>query len=280
MEGDRTLPALPEARRTRSHLSGDEEDVPDPGDGARPSLFFVAGDFNQLELRVMAAVSGDPAMVETLNRDPSRPDGNLHARTTSVLFGVPVNEAKKDLRLYTAGKSVNFAVSYGAAESKIREMIEAQALLNPDLGLSIPTREEARSWLATHKRAYSRYWEWVEEELDRCRSRGYTETLFGLRRYLPHLTSSDPALRSEAERQAINHVIQGTAAWCVKLAMKRVWDAGLDIRLQIHDEILLVSPDPVRDAETLRSCMEMDLLPFVPLRADVSYGQNWLEAHK
>ncbi len=279
MESHHTVSSLPGPSRVRPRLSEGEGDVPDTS--GHPEIAFVAGDYNQLEVRVMAAVSGDPAMVETLCRDPNGPGGNLHARTTSALFGVPVEDAKKDLRLYTAGKSVNFAVGYGATEGKVRELIEAQALRNPSLGLSVPSREEAKQWLLAHRATYSRYWEWAEDELSRCRSRGYSLTLFGHRRELYNLHSSDPSLRMEAERQAINHVIQGSAAWIVKLAMQRAWETGLDLRLQIHDEILIVSEDPEQDAARLRACMEMEkLIPHVPLRVDVSWGRTWLDAHK
>lgn len=246
-------------------------------------MILIAADYSQLEARIAAFLSRDAAMLEVFRHDPSTPEGNLHVRTTSSVFGISPEEARNNLALYTAGKTLNFLTLYGGGADKVVAGLEKRAEEQPGLALRVPTEEEAREWLAAHRRTYPGYWEWVGRVIDESRARGYSLTVFGRPRFLPDLDSPRPDLRAEAERQAVNHCIQGTAADIAKMAMLQLRRniPGIRILLQVHDEILIEHEDDsivpmVCDIMTL----EQPFRPYVDLVVDVGTGRNWWECHK
>lgn len=249
---------------------------------------LVAADMSQLELRIAAAASKDPVMIEILSHDPLAPEGDMHIRTAAQITGLPLDSIPKSWR--NQAKIVNYLSNYDGRESKLIEGVEKRVLEDPDSGLTVPTILEARRWLAAHHALYERYWKWKYWTLARVRDLGYAETMFGRPRFFPDINSYDDGLRKDAERAACNHVIQGTAADLLKMAMIRVaedpWmsEAGY-MTLQVHDEIVSIVH---RDEDATEYGVKLDrymqcsqpFLPDVKLVVDVGYGSNWKDTHK
>jgi DNA polymerase-1 len=234
---------------------------------ARPGWVLVDADYSQIELRVMAAMAGEEAMLRAFG---ARRD--IHTLTASQVFGLPPELVTPALR--TRAKAVNFGIIYGIGAFSLAKDIgvgfkEAQDYINGYLG-HYPAVRECRARL-----------------VEQAKERGYAETLFGRRRPLPELSSSQRPLREFGERVAMNMPVQGTAADIIKIAMVRVAGRlereGLRARLvlQVHDE--LVAEAPLEEAEAvaalLREEMEGAASLSVPLVADVHAAQNWDEAH-
>ena len=229
---------------------------------------LFSADYSQIELRVMAALSGDEAL-----RDAFRAGHDIHAATASRVYGVPMEALLPEMR--RTAKMVNFGIIYGISAFGLAQR------------LGIP-REQARSLIENYFQQYPGIRQYMDRTIDGAKRHGYVETLCGRRRYLRDINSANQTVRSAAERTAINTPIQGTAADMIKRAMVRIAGAlqerGLRSRmvLQVHDE--LVFEVPLAEKETVRPLVEelmTTALPLegVPVVVESGFGANWLEAH-
>jgi DNA polymerase-1 len=230
-----------------------------------PDPHLLSADYSQIELRIMAHITEDPALLEAFERDE-----DIHAATASQIFGVPLGEVTPLMR--RRAKVFNFGVLYG---------LSAHGL---SLREKIP-REEAAEFIRTYFDKYPGIKRYVEETVERVRELGYAETLFGRRRYLPEISSGNFNVRQAAERAAVNMPVQGTAADIIKIAMNRI-DAEMQKRrlrslmtLQIHDELMFECPG--EELEEVRA-LAVDIMPKsmamkAPLKIDTKVGKNWGE---
>lgn len=224
-------------------------------------------DYSQIELRVLASLSEDEALIEAY-----RHAVDIHAVTASQVFGVPLHEVTPLLR--RNAKAVNFGVVYGISAFGLSE----------DLSIS---RGEAKDYINNYFKTYPKVKQFLDRQIQEAREKGYSTTLFGRIRPIPELKSSNFMQRSFGERVAMNAPIQGTAADIIKIAMVRVrrklLEEKLDARivLQIHDELLVESAkkDAARVEELLRDTMRQAADLKVTLEVDVHQGASWLLAH-
>ena len=230
---------------------------------ARPGWLLVDADYSQIELRVLAHISGDPTMINAF-----REGQDIHARTASEVYGVPLDEVTPQMR--SACKAVNFGIVYGISEFTLAK----------NIGVS---RFEAKDFIDRYFRRYPGVKAYMDAAVKKGHAQGYVTTMMGRRRYLPELASANFAVRSFGERCAMNSPIQGTAADIIKLAMIAV-DRALreeDLRakliLQVHDELIVEAPEDEaeRVRELLRRCMEGVVTLSVPLKTDISIGGDW-----
>ena len=230
---------------------------------ARPGWLLVDADYSQIELRVLAHISGDETMIHAF-----RQDQDIHARTASEVYGVPLDQVTPQMR--SACKAVNFGIVYGISEFTLAR----------NIGVS---RFEAKDFIDRYFRRYPGVKAYMDAAVKKGREQGYVTTLMNRRRYLPELASPNFALRSFGERCAMNSPIQGTAADIIKLAMIAVDGAlrqeNLRARLilQVHDELIVEAPEEeTRRVEALlRRCMEGVVSLSVPLKTDISVGGDW-----
>lgn len=228
---------------------------------------FVDADYSQIELRVLASLSGDENLIGAYSHAV-----DIHAVTASQVFHVPLEEVTPQLR--RNAKAVNFGVVYGISAFGLSE------------GLSI-TRAEAKDYINNYFRTYPKVKEFLDRQIREAKELGYTRTLFGRIRPVPELKSSNFMQRAFGERVAMNAPIQGTAADIMKIAMVQVHRAlkeeGLDARivLQIHDELLVEvsEKDADRTMELLKETMKKAADLKVNLEVDAHKGHSWLEAH-
>jgi DNA polymerase-1 len=233
--------------------------VPDEG------LSFLAADYSQIELRVMAHFSGDQAFVQAFEKGI-----DVHKQTASVIFDVPVDQVTPDMR--ARAKTINFATLYGQGDFSLARQ----------LGIS---RREAREFIEEYFRRFSGVRAFLDEQVGLARDRGYVETLSGRRRYVPELKSRNWNIRQFGERVAQNTPIQGTAADLIKRAMidvhrtLRERASPARLLLQVHDELLFEVPDDqVHEVGKLvKSKMENAMSLRVPLVVDLGVGRNWYE---
>jgi DNA polymerase-1 len=230
---------------------------------------LVSADYSQIELRIVAAISGDENMCEAF-----RTGKDIHTATAAKVFNVPETEVSKEMR-YKA-KSVNFGIIYGQGAFGLSE----------NLGIS---RTEAKEIIDNYKKQFPRIQQYMDDTVAFAKTNGYVQTLMGRKRWLKDIGSANFTVRGFAERNAINSPIQGTAADMIKLAMisisKAIQKANLQTKmlLQVHDE--LVFDVPKSELETIKpiilNCMQNALvLPNeVPTDAELGFGNNWLEAH-
>lgn len=233
---------------------------------AKEGCVLVDGDYSQIELRILAHMSGDKNMRETFIRGE-----DIHARTAALVNGVSMEEVTGHMR--SAAKAVNFGIVYGISDFG----------LSQNIGIS---RKEAAEFISRYFATYPGVYEFMERAKQDGRSKGYSETLYGRRRPLPELLSSNFNTRSFGERVAINTPIQGTAADIIKAAMVRVHEELIKgkfrsrLILQVHDELIIEAP--VDEAEQtknlLKTIMENVILLDVPLLSDVNVGVNWYES--
>lgn len=230
---------------------------------ARPGWVLVDADYSQIELRVLAHISGDPTMIHAFNEDQ-----DIHARTAAEVYGVPLSEVTGKMR--SASKAVNFGIVYGISEFTLAK----------NIGVS---RYEAREFIDRYFDRYPGVKAYMDAAVKKGHEQGYVTTLMGRRRYLPELQSSNYNLRSFGERCAMNSPIQGTAADIIKLAMIKVFDAlregGYRAKLimQVHDELIIEAPADEAEAvkALLKGCMEHIFPMSVPLKTDISIGGDW-----
>ena len=235
--------------------------VPEPG-----CLFFSA-DYSQIELRVMAHLSGDENMIEAF-----REGHDIHAATAAKIYKVGMDEVTRDQR--TKAKRANFGIIYGITVFGLAERLDI-------------SRDEARQLIDGYFETFPRVRDYMEQAKEQARTQGYVETLFHRRRYLPDINSRNATVRGFAERNAINAPIQGTAADIIKVAMIRIAErfAREGVRskmmLQVHDELNFSVLPEEKEAveriviEEMQGAFDMK----VPLVADCGWGANWLEAH-
>ena len=235
--------------------------IPDEG------CLFLSADYSQIELRLMAHFSQDEHMLAAF-----RSGQDIHAATAAKIYGLPIEEVSKDQR--RNAKTANFGIIYGISAFG----------LSQQLGCS---RTEAKQLIDDYFAAFPRVISYIESQKEQARVRGYAETLFGRKRYLPDIQSHNATVRAFAERNAVNAPIQGTAADIIKMAMvsihRRLKEEGLRAQMimQVHDELNFNVPkDEVdRVREIVVSEMQNAVHLSIPLIAECGVGGNWLEAH-
>ena len=229
-------------------------------------LFFSA-DYSQIELRIMAHLSGDPHMIEAFQSG-----ADIHAATAAKIYGIPVEEVTSDMR--RKAKTANFGIIYGISVFGLAER------------LGIP-RSESKELIDGYFSTYPRIKEYMEESIKVAKEKGYVETIFKRKRFLSDINSHNAVVRGYAERNAINAPIQGSAADIIKLAMVRIYERfeeeGLKSKmiLQVHDELNFnVYKEEAEEVKKIvLEEMENVMKLRVPLIADCGEGENWLEAH-
>jgi DNA polymerase-1 len=227
---------------------------------------FLSADYSQIELRVLAHLSEDPAFVEAF-----RADRDIHRETAARIFGVDPEAVSGGMR--DQAKTINFATIYG----------QGPAALAGQLGIS---RAQAEEFIASYFERFAGVRRYLDEMKDQARERGYVETLLGRRRYIPEIRSRNPGVRGFGERLATNSPIQGTAADLIKIAMIRLHDrlaesgTGARMLLQVHDELLLEVPEDAIEAtrSIVRAEMEGAIALDVPLKVDIGFGGSWYES--
>ena len=247
---------------TRTELGKNVRKVFKPEEGR----IFVDADYSQIELRILAHISEDQTMVEAFNADM-----DIHTITASKIFGVDVENVSKQLR--SRAKAVNFGIVYGISEFGLAE----QTGIN---------RKEAKNFMEQYLTHYSGIKHYMEDIVEEAKAKGYIDTMFGRRRYIPELKSSNYMVRKFGERVAMNTPIQGTAADIMKIAMIHVYqklkEEGLKSKLvlQIHDELLVEAPIEEKEKvkEILVKEMENVVKLKVPLKVEAEEGKNWLQA--
>ncbi len=228
---------------------------------------ILAVDYSQIELRMLAHLSGDAALIESYKEGI-----DIHARTAAAIYGVDINDVTSDMR--RDAKVVNFGVLYGMTAFRLSR------------DLKIPMGQ-ARDFIEGYFGMYQGVQQYIEDIKTSAHRDGYVETLSGRRRYIAGIDSSDRMESQMAERMAVNTPVQGSAADLIKIAMiriqKRINDENLPLRmmLQVHDELVFECPRDQVDAmaQMVKTEMEGAMLLKVPLVASVGFGENWLEAH-
>jgi len=226
---------------------------------------IVSADYSQIELRILAHVTGDPGLVEAFATGQ-----DIHTRTAAEVFGVAAAEVTADLR--GRAKAVNFGIVYGLSDFGLARSISV-------------SRQEAREYIENYFLRYKGVKEYIERTKTEAREKGYVTTILNRRRYLPELFSPSRTLRSFGERAAVNMPIQGSAADIIKLAMLRVHEELTRRRLetkmilQVHDELIFDVPRRELEevAGLVRDCMENAVALKVPLIVDIKAGPNWYE---
>ena len=226
---------------------------------------FIGADYSQIELRILAHLSGDPAFVEAFQRGR-----DVHRDTAAIIFGVASNAVTPAMR--GQAKTVNFATIYG----------QGPVSLARQLGISVT---QAREFIDNYFTRFPAIRAYLDGQVELAREQGYVETLLGRRRYIPELHSKNPSIRGFGERVATNSPIQGSAADLIKLAMIRIHhelrDGGYLGRmiLQVHDELLFEVPPDELDAVQALVCSEMEgaIDLDVPIAVDIGVGVNWYE---
>lgn len=235
---------------------------------APPGHLLLAADYSQIELRVLAHLSGDPYLIESFLLDQ-----DVHARTAAEVFGVPLDQVTTEQR--TRAKAVNFGIVYGISDFGLAR----------DIGVS---RSQAKQYIDSYFARYAGVKNYLERTVAEAREKGYVTTLMKRRRYLPDINSRNRTLRQFAERTAMNTPIQGSAADIIKLAMVNVHRELKRRRLrtrlilQVHDELIFEVPEEeLEEVKTLvQQGMEKVLSLRVPLKVDLKVGPNWLEMKK
>jgi DNA polymerase I len=234
---------------------------------ASPGFSLVAADYSQIELRIMAHLSGDASLLNAFAEDR-----DVHQATAAEVFGLPLDAVTADQR--RSAKAINFGLIYGMSAFGLARQ----------LGIG---RNEAQKYVDLYFDRYPGVKRYMDETKQKARDAGFVETLFGRRLYLPEISSRNQALRQYAERSAINAPMQGTAADIIKRAMIVVdqWlttsHAPARLIMQVHDELVLEVADEAIDTivHTLRESMARAAQLAVPLKVDVGIGLNWDEAH-
>ncbi|MFD2601796.1 DNA polymerase I [Flavobacterium suzhouense] len=228
---------------------------------------ILSADYSQIELRIIAALSGDPEMVSAFQKGE-----DIHASTAAKVFNVALNEVTREQRSHA--KTVNFGIVYGVSA----------------FGLSNQTslsRSESKELIDAYYKTYPRLKQYISEQVEIAREQGYVQTISGRRRYLKDINSQNMVVRGGAERNAVNAPIQGSAADIIKIAMiniqKRLVDEGWKSKmlLQVHDELVfdVHNSELEKIKPMIKQEMESAFKLDVPLEVDMGTGKNWLEAH-
>jgi len=232
----------------------------------KPGCVLVDADYSQIELRVLAHIAGDSVMCNAFSTGL-----DIHTATAAQVFGVPMEEVTSLQRRHA--KAVNFGIVYGISEFSLAE----------DIGVN---RWEAKEYIENYLTNYAGVRKYMKDVVANAREIGYTETMFGRKRYIPELKASNFNVRSGAERIALNTPIQGTAADLIKLAMIRVEKAlnenypQAQLLLQVHDELIVECPEEIAPQVAALISREMEGIAAlkVPLTAEAKYGKSWYDA--
>ena len=233
---------------------------------APPGALLLTADYSQIELRLLAHLSGDPAFVQAFEQG-----GDIHRQTAAIIFGVPQEQVTSEMR--ARAKTINFGTIYG----------QGPFALARQLGI---TQEEARAFIQAYFTRFAGVRAWLDRTVAEAREKGYVETLFGRRRYVPELKDRNFNIRAFGERTATNSPLQGSAADLIKIAMVRIAAAltsgGLASRmiLQVHDELVLEVPAQEASiaTELVKRHMEGAAKLRVPLLVSIGVGMNWVDA--
>ena len=234
-----------------------------PEDGCE----FFSADYSQIELRIMAHLSGDKNMIEAF-----REGDDIHAATAAKVYKITIEDVTREQR--SKAKTANFGIIYGISVFGLAER------------MNVP-RQEAKELIDGYFETYPQIKKYMEKSIERARANGYIETIFGRKRFLPDINSRNAVVRGYAERNAINAPIQGSAADIIKVAMIKIFQRfqSESIRskmiLQVHDELnfSVVPEEKEKVQQIVMEEMEKAYLMQVPLKADCGWGNNWLEAH-
>lgn len=224
---------------------------------------LIAADYSQVELRVLAHLSGDTSLIRAF-----KDQEDIHTFTASLIYGCPKENVTVEMR--SAAKTVNFGIIYGMGSFG----------LSKDLGISV---EEADDFISAYFKRYQGVSGFIDRTLRDARSNGYVSTLLNRRRYIPEIKSGNERIRSFAERAAVNTVVQGTAADIIKIAMIKCHDffreTDTDMIIQVHDELVFESPvsGMTETALDIKKIMETVLVLEVPLTVRIELGNNWLD---
>jgi DNA polymerase-1 len=232
---------------------------------APPGSSLLAGDYSQIDLRVLAHLSQDPGLLNAFQQDE-----DIHAATAAQLLGIATSEVTPDMR--RLAKTVNFGVIYGMSEYGLEQATEL-------------SREEAARFIAAYFEKYPKVKQYLDQTKEQARKTGYVQTILGRRRYIPEINSSNRQVKESAERMAINMPVQGTSADIIKIAMinlQREMDKQQlksKMLLQVHDELVFEVPE--EELEKMRQLvlqvMSTALKLSVPLKVDIKTGANWGE---
>ncbi|MGB0374536.1 MAG: DNA polymerase I [Opitutales bacterium] len=234
----------------------------------QPEWKILSADYSQIELRILAALSEDPSMIQAFN---DRQD--IHASTAAKIFDVPIKDVSREQR--STAKMVNFGIPYGISAFGLAQR------------LGTVSRTEAQAIIDNYFQQFPTIQNYINDQVEKARKDGYVTTLMGRRRYLRDINSSNGSIRAASERNAINMPIQGTAADLIKIAMIRIStkmkEANLQSKLllQVHDELIFdLHPD---EESSLKEILKTEMVHAIdfncPLEIDIGIGNNWLEAH-
>jgi DNA polymerase-1 len=226
---------------------------------------LVAADYSQIELRLLAHLSDDPAFVQAF-----RAGGDIHRQTAALIFDVPIEQVTKEMR--ARAKTINFATIYGQGPHALSRQLKI-------------AHAEAKEFIDKYFQRFHRVREYLDSMVEFAREHGYVQTIFNRRRYIPELRDRNFNIRAFGERTAANSPIQGSAADLIKIAMIRIHQAlaaralNAKMLLQVHDELVFEVPAPeLEDVKTLVTFeMEHAATLAVPLVVDIAAGENWLE---
>ncbi len=230
-------------------------------------FILMCADYSQIELRVIASLSGDINMIDAFNKDE-----DIHTSTASRIFNVHKDKVSREQR--SNAKTVNFGIIYGVSAFGLSQQTD----LN---------RKESKILIDNYYESYPTLKEYMSKQIDFARENGYVETLMGRRRYLTNINSQNGMIRSADERNAVNAPIQGSAADIIKIAMKNIFNILSEkefkskMILQVHDELVfdvhLSELDKIK--KVVKNSMENAVTLDIPLKVDIGTGKNWLEAH-
>jgi DNA polymerase-1 len=235
-----------------------------PGD---KDMLILSADYSQIELRIMAHISGDEGLKTAFNNGE-----DIHTTTAEKVFGVSSHEVTNDMR--RKAKEVNFGIMYGIGPYGLSSRLEI-------------SHQEGKAMIDTYFKRFPKVKQYIFDTIAAAKKSGYVNTLLGRRRYLPDINSRNQNIRSNAERQAINMPIQGTAADMIKIAMVNIdrlfekKQLKSKMLLQVHDELVFEIPEKEKEKVQIiiRETMEKALPLSVPVEVDIGIGKNWLEAH-
>jgi DNA polymerase-1 len=228
---------------------------------------LMASDYSQIELRIIAALSEDPSMVNAFKNNE-----DIHAATASRVFNIPLEEVTRKQR--SNAKTVNFGIVYGVSAFGLSQQTDL-------------SRAESKELIDTYYESYPKLREYIASQINFARDNGYVETVLGRRRYLRDINSQNAVVRGAAERNAVNAPIQGSAADIIKIAMisiqKKIKAENWKSRmlLQVHDELVfdVLKTEKEDFKKMIKSEMENAFKLSVPLVVDIGFGNDWLEAH-
>jgi DNA polymerase-1 len=234
---------------------------------AEPGYSLLSADYSQIELRILAHLSGDEGLIRTFVEDQ-----DIHTRTASEVFGLPPEEISPEMR--RKAKAVNFGIIYGISAFGLAQ----------DIGVS---NAEAKRYIDNYFARYPKVRDFITKTIEQAKTAGYVTTLLGRKRYIPELSSSAAPVRNFGERMAVNTPIQGTAADLIKLAMITIHrlikerSYGTRMILQVHDELIFEVPDG--EIETMKKLVKQEmegvLKLTVPIKVEMGVGKNWDQAH-